>query len=169
MSEVSFEDLLDGAEHEAVKFELRDAYLTSDPAYLGWLAGEPVEKVSAEYEDWTSLVRATVSRGVRIRRVRVVSEPVSEYVRFEHAVTPAVNLAGGEEIRWLARREARDLLIPAVDVWAVDGKTALFLHFSGEGDLVGSDVVTDKATVAPVVTAFSAAWKRAIPHGEFKV
>ncbi|RAY14599.1 hypothetical protein DPM19_12590 [Actinomadura craniellae] len=166
---MSFEDLFGAAETEAVKFELRDAYLTSDPAYLGWLAGESVEKVSAGYEDWTSLVSATVARGVRVRRVRVVSEPVSEYVRFEHAMTPTVNLSGGEEIRWLSRSNARDLLIPAVDVWIVDGETALFLYFSGDGDLVGSDTVTDQAMIGPIVKVFSTAWERAIPHEEFKV
>ncbi|MFF4991391.1 DUF6879 family protein [Streptosporangium saharense] len=169
MSEVSFEELLGAAKREAVKFELRDAYMTSDPTYLGWLAGEPVEKVSAGYGDWTDLVRATVARGVRVRRVRVVSEPVSEYMRFEHAVTPAVNLSGGEEIRWLTRQGARDLLIPAVDVWVVDGETALFLYFSGDGELVSSEVVTDQAIIVPIVQAFSAAWDLAVPHEEFKI
>lgn len=169
MPEVSFEDLLGAATAEAVKFELRDAYLTTDPAYVAWLAGDPVEKVAAGYTDWTELVRATVARGVPVQRVRIVSEPVSDYVKFEHAVTPIVNLAGGEDIRWLTRQAAGALLAPATDVWVVDRKTALFLYFSGDGDLVGSEVVDDPALAGSISDAFATAWDRAVPHEDFQV
>ncbi|WP_019629348.1 DUF6879 family protein [Actinomadura atramentaria] len=169
MPEVSFEDLLGSARIDAVKFELRDEYMTSDPAYQGWLAGESAEKVSTGYSDWTALARATAARGVAIRRVRIVAEPVSDYVKFEHAVTPAVNLAGGEDIRWLPRSHTEGLLVPATDVWVVDGRTVLFLFFSGDGDFVGSRTATGEGVAAPIFEAFTAAWKRAVPHHEFTI
>jgi hypothetical protein len=50
--------------------------------------------------DIPDMVRAAVARGVRIRRVRIVSEPVSEYIRWEHACTD-VNVQAGEDICWL--------------------------------------------------------------------
>ena len=59
------------------------------------------------------------SRGVTIRRVRVVSEPLSDYLRWEHACT-AVNIEAGEEIRWLSRTKAADLMLPGADCWVFD-------------------------------------------------
>ena len=73
--------------------------------------------------------------GGMVRRARVVSEPLTEYVRWEHdyAVT---NIAAGEDVRWLPRRQAKDLAVPAVDFWVFDGELVLFHHFSGDGVLV---------------------------------
>jgi uncharacterized protein DUF6879 len=40
--------------------------------------------------------------GKTVRRVLVITEPVSEYIQFEYDSTPE-NLAAGEDIRWLPR------------------------------------------------------------------
>jgi len=39
-------------------------------------------------------------RGVQIRRVRIVSEPVTDYIMFEHATTGS-NVAAREDVCWL--------------------------------------------------------------------
>jgi len=44
--------------------------------------------------------RRTVARGVTVRRARIVSEPVSDYIRFEHEHPRHVE--AGEQVRWLA-------------------------------------------------------------------
>jgi hypothetical protein len=67
-------------------------------------------------------------RGVEVRRVRVVSEPVSDYIKFEHATTPS-SIAAGEQIRWLPRHLATGLLFPANDFWVFDGRQAQFNYF----------------------------------------
>lgn len=169
MTEVSFDSLLAGCKRSAVKLEMRDSYMTSDPAYVAWQAGEPVDQVAARYADWTDLIRATVAQGVAVQRVRVVSEPVSDYIRYEHAVTAAVSLDGGEEIRWLSRQAAAHLLLPASDVWVLDDSRALFLYFSGDGDLVGSELTEDAETVKGCASAFAAAWDRAVVHEGYRV
>jgi hypothetical protein len=60
------------------------------------------------------LIADTVARGVIVRRARVVSEPVSEYIRWEHYVTHA-NVTAGEDVRWLPRRRATDIPLPGND------------------------------------------------------
>jgi hypothetical protein len=72
------------------------------------------------------LVRHHVARGVKFRRARIVSEPVTDYIRFEHAITAGVNLAGGEQVRWLPRRRASDLCLPGNDFWPFDGRLVRF-------------------------------------------
>ena len=67
-----------------------------------------------------------------MRRARIVSEPVSEYIRFEHDVT-YTNVAAGEEVRWLPRRLASDIALPGNDFWLFDERLAVFNHFAGAG------------------------------------
>jgi hypothetical protein len=46
------------------------------------------------------LVQEVVARGVVMRRAGIVSEPVTDHIRYEHAITP-LNLRAGEDVRWL--------------------------------------------------------------------
>lgn len=151
-----------------MKLELCDGYLPTDPAYQAWQAGNH-EETYRLYSPWAVEVGAAVARGVEMRRrVRVVSEPVSDYIRFEHAVTERVNLSGGERIRWLPRSRAWDLLLPACDLWVVDEKVVLFYFFSGVGESVGSQVRTDPAVVGRCAAAFAEAWDRGIEHVKYR-
>lgn len=163
----SFSDLLKDAQRSALKLELRDSYLPRDPAYLAWLEGNP-EETYRRYAPWPEKVSSAVASGVDMRRVRVVSEPVSDYIRFEHAVTERVNLAGGEQVRWLPRWRAWDLLLPTCDLWVVDERVVLFYFFSAEGESSGSRVSTDLAVAQRCVSAFAQAWDRGTDHAEYR-
>ena len=92
--------------------ETRDAYTPDDPLYLGWLEGKPVPEPALP--DWYDLVRAQVARGIRFRRARIVSEPLSPFVRFEHGMTSGMNIAAGEDVRWLPRRLTPACACPCV-------------------------------------------------------
>ena len=82
---------------------------------------------------WSDLIRATVARGVTVRRIRLVSEPVTDYIRFEYDVTAAHNIAAGEDVRWLPRSAAAGLLVPCSDFWVLDGQVVLWNHFAATG------------------------------------
>ncbi|MGH3418128.1 MAG: DUF6879 family protein, partial [Streptosporangiaceae bacterium] len=51
---------------------MRDAYTPNDQRFLDWLAGKLLPEQANP--GWSALVRAHTARGVRFRRVRVVSE-----------------------------------------------------------------------------------------------
>src|SRR5882757_3229715 len=120
----TFAELLDGAGHSAFHLEMRDAYGVTDEAedFARWRAtGErDVDPHSAAWASWVGLVQRTVARGVRVARARIVSEPVSDYIRYEHAGT-VVNLGAGEQVRWLPRRQASAIALPGNDFWLIDG------------------------------------------------
>jgi hypothetical protein len=162
----SFDELLAECKQSAIKLEFRDLYMTSDPAYIAWQAGD-LDRAVEGYADWAALARSAVARGVQMRRARVVSEPVSEYITFEHAVTSRVNIAAGELIRWVPRRRTSDLALPGNDVWVFDERVVQFCFFAGDGSFTGNDVTTDPAVVKFCVSAFEAAWERGIDHDEF--
>ncbi|GAA3834877.1 hypothetical protein GCM10023083_78870 [Streptomyces phyllanthi] len=104
-----------------------------------------------------------------MRRARIVSAPVSDYIRFGHHVTVG-NVAAGEQVRWLPRRRASDLALPGNDFWLFDDNLVVFLHFTGDGELFpdgDEERTTDPAVVRLCSTAFEAVWERAVPHEEY--
>ncbi|MGP3980167.1 DUF6879 family protein [Streptomyces sp. KR80] len=165
-------ELLNTAHHSAVHLEMRDAYAVSNENshFKHWReTGErPNDPDSDYWRDWTTAVRRTVARGVVMRRARIVSEPVTEYIRYEHAGTP-INLAVGEQVRWLPRRLASDIALPGNDFWVLDGRLVRFGFFSGDGALVGHALDQNPATVKLCTSAFEAVWERAIPHNEYQI
>ena len=93
-----------------IRSEMRDSY---DPTVKGFAVWQATGDTRAqEWGDHLDVVRAAAARGVRIGRVRVVSEPLSEYLRWEHACTD-VNISAGEDIRWLRRTKAATCCCPA--------------------------------------------------------
>jgi hypothetical protein len=103
-----------------------------------------------------------------MRRARIVSEPVTEYIRFEHAGT-VNNIAAGENVRWLPRRRASDIALPGNDFWVFDDRLVEWNHFTGDGGLVGHELTDDPAVVKLCASAFESVWERAVPHVEYQV
>lgn len=122
---------------------------------------------SAERSWWLDLMRDSRARGVRLRRARIVSEPVTAYIRYEHAGTPA-SLIAGEEVRWLPRTKAARLALPGADFWLFDNQLVLFNHFTGDGDWLGQELVTDTEVANLCSDAFDAVWALATPHDEYQ-
>jgi hypothetical protein len=102
-----------------------------------------------------------------MRRARIVSEPVTDYIRYEHDMTFA-NVAAGELVRWLPRRRAADIPLPGTDLWMFDGESVLFTYFSGVGEVVDREWRTEPAICQLVSSAFELVWQRATPHEEYK-
>ncbi|WP_411121587.1 DUF6879 family protein [Streptomyces sp. x-19] len=172
MAETTFEDLFRQAKHSAVHLEMRDGYMRSDSEFVSWSQdpGSVPPVCDPETRAWLSLMKEITSRGVVVRRARVFSEPMSDYLRFEHYLTPR-NVEAGEQVRWLPRRRASDLALPGNDFWLFDNSLVLFLHFTGEGEL--SPEGDEERTAEPSVvrlcaTAFEAVWGRAIAHEDYR-
>ncbi|MFI6334118.1 DUF6879 family protein [Streptomyces sp. NPDC050535] len=164
-----FGELLAGARRTAVHLETRDVYY-SNPRFEAWKNGE-----RTDWDDraswWRSFhdeIADAVARGVSVRRARVVSEPVTDYIRWENYVT-AANVAAGEQVRWLSRRQATDLLIPVNDFWIFDDQLMRVHHFTGDGAWADKELCDDPGVVGTCSAAFERIWERAIPHDEYEV
>lgn len=161
-------ELFCNAEEFALHLELRDVYLPNDPDYIEWQKGYRPDPTDSDswWNQWHQLVRDTVTRGVAVRRARIVSEPISDSVRHEYDWTFA-NITAGEEVRWLPRKNATDLTLPGNDFWLIDGRTTLVLHFTGDGDPANHEVRDDPALAKLCLSAFEAVWERATPHKDY--
>ncbi|WP_198653758.1 DUF6879 family protein [Actinocorallia populi] len=162
-----FDRALSECVRSCVHWECRDVYTPTDPAFLRWKAGVKPDPL-VDYADWIEQVGTATARGVEVRRLRVVSEPVTEYVRFEHFVT-AMNLAAGEQVRWLSRSRAAGLLLPVVEGWVFDDDVIVLNHFAGEGDWLGEERLEDAAMASVYREAFETAWDRGIPHDRYEI
>ena len=124
---------------------MRDSYAVKEEQsdIEKWRAGDWGPEQDAESKaGWLELMRATAARGVRLRRARIVSEPVSEYIRFEHEGT-AQNIAAGEDVRWLPRTRASALVLPATTAGSSTAGQCWFNHFTGDGGWIGNELTAD--------------------------
>lgn len=164
----SFIELLAGCRTSAVHLEMRDAYTPEDPDYLRWKAGDHFDPAE-RWPEWIETVAGIAARGVTVRRARVVSEPVTDYIRYEHALTYRLNIASGEQVRWLPRRRASDLAVPGNDCWVFDNSLVLFNHFAGDGSSGDKELREEAHVIKLCLTAFEAVWQRATPHEEYEL
>lgn len=162
-------EALSEAQRSAVHLEMRDSYTPDDPEFARWRQGRRYtpDNLPTWWWPWHDVVTEAVERGVRVQRARIVSEPVTDYIRYEHDLTFA-NIAAGEQVRWLPRRRASDITLPGNDFWLFDDETAIFNHFNGKGDPTEKEISTDAATVRLCAAAFASVWDRAVPHGGYK-
>jgi len=149
---------------------MRDGYMREEQFDRWQATGRPTV-MAADPEDaaWISTVSDAVRRGVSVQRARIVSTgPVSAYVAWEHATTQACNLAAGEEVRWLPRRDASMLTLPGNDFWIFDD-LVVWNHFTGDGEWLGVELTEDAAALALCLASFEAVWSLAVDHSEFVV
>ncbi|WSM12008.1 hypothetical protein OHB49_08200 [Streptomyces sp. NBC_01717] len=168
----TFAELLADCRRSAVHLEMRDVYgvANEDADFQAWQAGHRYEldDRASWWNDFHQTVADGVARGISVRRVRVVSEPVSDYIRFEHSCTPQ-NLTAGEDIRWLPRRLTSELLLPGNDYWLFDDRAVKFGLFTGEGAILGHQMSYATSVVKQCADAFDTAWDRAVPHADYRV
>lgn len=172
LNETPFAELLAATRHSAVHLEMRDIYAVGDEAadFAHFLRTgvANTDPARAFWPQWLPLVHAAVTRGVVMRRARIVSEPVTDYIRYEHAIT-VLNLQAGEDVRWLPRPRAADLALPGADFWLLDGRLVQFNHFTGDGDWAAKERTENPEVAALCATAFERVWERAVPHEKYTV
>ncbi|MFF4409087.1 DUF6879 family protein [Streptomyces sp. NPDC001262] len=166
----SFAELLDATHTSALHLEMRDFYGVQGEAadFAVWKESGTfdADPESEYWQPWSVLVRDAVARGVDMRRVRIFSDPPSDYIRFEHATT-VVNVAAGEQVRWLPRREASGLRLPGNDFWLFDDRLVQFNVFAGDGRWVHTDFSEDPTVIELCASAFESVWTRGKDHADF--
>ncbi|GHA38857.1 hypothetical protein GCM10010372_43780 [Streptomyces tauricus] len=162
--------LFESFAHDAFHLELRDDYSVpdEDSPFANWLRGETVDY--SYMEPWTQLIRRVTRQGKAVRRVRVVTEPHTSYIQWEHATT-TLNEEAGEEIRWLPRHclpEGITFPVEGSDWWLYDDRLLAVGHFASDGRVLGSELIEAPDTVAECVRLRDLLWSAAIPHSEYK-
>lgn len=172
LTDQQWAELLGGCQRSAWHLEMRGWYGVDDEKQrlARFLATGHRDHAAeaAERRPWLDLIRVITGKGVQVRRVRIVCEPASDYIRFSYAGTWP-NIEAGEQVRWLPRRQASRIALPGNDFWLLDGDRVLFNYFTGDGRSAGHELATDEPAVRLCQAAFAAVWPVAIPHDQYPI
>jgi hypothetical protein len=152
---------------DRLKLELRDRYAVDDVTFGAWRRGD-AGTVRERMAATARRVATETAAGVTQRRIKVISEPPSEYMRFAWDISGPI-VAEGEDIRWLPRRLTSSLLLPGNDVFVLDGAMAVFNVLDGDDGRAEQQLWTDTAVVERCREAFEAAWQVAVPHSGYRL
>ncbi|MGX1812180.1 DUF6879 family protein [Nocardia sp. NPDC055321] len=150
----------------AVHLELEDTYSTpeEDEPFRVFLAGEPDDY--AWFADWSNVVREATAAGKNMRRVRVVTEPHTDYTRFALHIA-RLNALAGEEIRYVPRHLVDPSLLGGDDWWIFDDNLVAFSVFTPTGAGAGLATTTDPVITAHIRSIRDRIWPSAIPLADY--
>jgi hypothetical protein len=147
-------------EHTCFRLETRQQY--AEPGEEGPLQSFLAGQEPSSYPDkeaWLAVVRAGVAAGKVLQRVHVVSEPLTDYLRFEIGWSYRLNAEAGEDIR-ISRAAAA---LPADDYWLFDSRALARLQYDGGGALTGVELTADPAAVVQAAYWRDVALHLAVP------
>ncbi|WP_290055680.1 DUF6879 family protein [Amycolatopsis solani] len=158
-----FAELLRGFERSAWRWECQGTY--PDPAEREPMQAWRDGRLDAEFmTEWLAQIRRLRAAGQVFERVRMLTEPLTEYLRWMISLTP-LNVEAGEDIRWIAERDARQLDVPAYDFYLFDDRIVARLHFDETG-VAGVELSDEPGTVAEHRRWRNQLWRAATPHDE---
>jgi hypothetical protein len=151
---ISFEQLVREFDslfqHRVFRLETLDYYCAENERepYRRFLAGEPADWTWRE--PWKRIVRGHLAEGRIMQRVHVVSEPLSDYLRFQLLRAYPANVEAGEDVRILGRSSMFG--VPSgnlyqglrnADFWLFDDRLAAFLKYAPDGKVEHVELFED--------------------------
>lgn len=121
----------------AFRLETRQLYASDQEtaAFAAWRADGRIPGADDPLiAGWTEIVRAHAEDSAQMRRVHVVSQPLSAGVRFELALQRTYSAPAGEQFR-VVDAEAYPDLAAADDFWLLDNRVGVRLIYDDTGRL----------------------------------
>ncbi len=164
-----YQALFDGFEHTAFRLEVLACYRddAEAEALRAFLAGER-PTVYPGKERWTARVRGAVAAGKIMQRVHVVTEPLTDYLRFEIGWSYLLNADAGEDIRILPVPAGQwPTSLPTEDYWLFDSRTLVGMRYDQDGTMTGAELDDEPAAVMRASTGRNAAMRAATPLRDY--
>ena len=154
-------------EHTAFRLEALDRYTVpdEDEQYRRFLADEPLD--NTYMKPWLDIVADLATAGKRMQRVRVATEPLGDYLRFQFTCGYPYDIEAGEDIRILGSETAQALGVPRQDFWLFDSRQLARMYFDAEGHFLGAELVDEPATVVRHCYWRDAALHYAVPYQRY--
>jgi hypothetical protein len=138
-----------------------------DDAFAAYRARQPIP-VTPELREWTQMIRAHARAGRTMQRVHVVTEPLSDYIRFE-LTGYAPNVEAGEDVRIIPVPEGKPWPagLPHHDYWLFDSHELYDQHYDADGMWLGTEVVMDPMRIVDACRWRDAALDQAVPWKDY--
>ncbi|MGH3983773.1 MAG: DUF6879 family protein [Pseudonocardiaceae bacterium] len=139
-----------------------------DDSIQAFLAGRTPQPHPGKQE-WMALVGAAVRDGRTMQRVHVVTEPLTDYVRFEVAWSYAHSVSAGEDVRIipLAECEPWPADVPLNDFWLFDDTQLFGMRYGADGTWIGVAHLTDPDAALVACQQREAAMRLAQPWAAY--
>lgn len=156
--------------YSAFRLETLQVYRGSgeDAAIAAFQAGYSAPPDDPEQTEWEAMIRAHRAAGRIMQRVHVVTEPVSDYMRFELTWAYAPNVAAGEDVRIVpaaADQWPHDL--PRRDFWLFDSCELFDARYTDDGTWLGVEQVSEPARIVEACRWRDAALHHAQPWADY--
>jgi hypothetical protein len=116
--------------HSAFRLETRPVYTVPQEVELLERFRNGEEVSLGPDHPWVVRVKAATAAGKTMQRVRVISNPLTEYERLELSLYP-YSIDAGEDIRIMVGGAVDHTGFP--DFWLFDDQVAIILHYSIDG------------------------------------
>ncbi len=141
-----------------------------DEALRRFRAGQPAGEDDEEMRWYLGVLHRIRSEGGTMQRVHVVTEPLSEYLRFEFA-TYDRTVAAGEDVRIVpvAPGETWPAGVSRWDFWLFDSRVVAFMDYDTAGQLFACRVVEkDPALIDQCNRWRDVAVDQSVPYLEYR-
>lgn len=153
-------------ERSAFRLELRQVYTMPDEADDLAAFGQGQLPPPGYHYGWLDTVADARKAGKTMRRVRLVTRPLSFYTRWEFVWGFAYNVKAGEDIRILDTTGQSTPDLPEHDFWLFDESAVVELLYNPDGTQIGRELVGH-----PDLDRYrawrDAAWKAAVPFTDY--
>jgi hypothetical protein len=167
LASASFDECFTAFRYTAYRLETLQAYDVpqEEEPLAAFLAGGPVS-FGPSKDGWTATIAEAVAAGKSFRRVHVVTEPLSDYLRYEmESYRP--NVEAGEDVRILPVRSGEWPDLPRRDYWLFDSAVLWRMEYDQDGHFLGAEPVTDAGEVVMGNYWRDAALHAAVPYAEY--
>jgi hypothetical protein len=167
VTSAEFDSLFTSFAHTAYRLETLQRYDVSyeDESYAAFLAGQPMPADAAK-NDWTSMISEATRAGKSFRRVHVVTEPLTDYLRYEIEWSYGPNVAAGEQIGIIVGKP-EDLGLPERDYWLFDSRDLWVMDYDDEGRFLSAELVDDPAVIVEHGYWRDKALHLAVPYADY--
>lgn len=111
---------------------------------------------------WLDGVRAATAGGKRFQRVRVLPDPLTDYLEWEMHIGH-VNAEFGEDIRVMSEQDRITHRLPDHDFWLFDDNTVALMRYDDNHTFLGAQIAVDEDTVREARAWMSSAWTSSTP------
>ena len=168
VTSVEFDALFTSFEHTAYRLETLQAYDVSyevEP-YQTFMAGRPRPADSSK-DEWVGMIKTAVEAGKIFQRVHVVTEPLTDYLRYELGWSYPPNVEAGEDIRILPAQSGHWPTLPRYDYWLFDSSDLWVMEYADDGTFRWIERVEDPRVIVRHAYWRDAALHQAIPYRDY--
>lgn len=135
--------------------------------FARFLAGESRGEFPG-IKSWCETVAAAAAAGKYMHRVHVITEPISDYVRFECGWAYEHTVPAGEDVRLIVVAEGDwPAEIPHYDYWLFDSADLVAMHYDEQGKFLFGELTDDPDRIGQANQWRDLAVARSIPYRQY--